>query len=164
MASVHDVAVYILEQQSPMSTMKLQKLVYYSQAWHLVWDDTPLFKEPIEAWANGPVVPALFKIHKRQFEYSAPWPEGSSTNLSKSEKETIGAVVHFYGPLSGRQLSILTHEEAPWNEARGDLGSTDRGWTEITHASMCDFYAALDVSDDAQLIDEIDWDRIGEAD
>jgi len=50
MASVHDVACYILKKQSPMTTMKLQKLVYYCQAWSLVWDEKPLFKERMDAW------------------------------------------------------------------------------------------------------------------
>ncbi len=58
MAHVQDVARYILEKRGRMSAMKLQKLVYYSQGWHLVFDGEPLFAERIEAWANGPVVPA----------------------------------------------------------------------------------------------------------
>jgi uncharacterized phage-associated protein len=33
--------------------LKLQKLLYYSQAWHLVWEDTPLFTARIEAWIDG---------------------------------------------------------------------------------------------------------------
>lgn len=45
MADVFDTAKYILEQSSSMSTMKLQKLCYYSQAWSLVWGDSPLFEE-----------------------------------------------------------------------------------------------------------------------
>jgi len=49
--SVHDVAAYILKKQGEMSAMKLQKLVYYSQAWSLVWDEKPLFRAQIEAWA-----------------------------------------------------------------------------------------------------------------
>lgn len=56
--TVFDVAEYILEQHGEMTSMKLQKLVYYCQAWHLAWSDEPLFRESIEAWANGPVVPA----------------------------------------------------------------------------------------------------------
>ena len=43
MATVFDVARYILEKYGPLSAMKLQKMVYYSQAWSLVWDDAPLF-------------------------------------------------------------------------------------------------------------------------
>src|SRR5271170_6235706 len=58
--NAHDVAAYILQKCGPMTAMKLQKLVYYCQAWSLVWDESPLFNEPIEAWANGPVVPSLF--------------------------------------------------------------------------------------------------------
>jgi uncharacterized phage-associated protein len=65
--SVHDVAAYILTRRSPMSTMELQKLVYYSQAWHLVWDEDRLFPEEIEAWAGGPVVRALYEAHRGEY-------------------------------------------------------------------------------------------------
>lgn len=65
--SVLDVAAYILSQHGPMSHMKLQRLVYYSQAWHLVWEGTPLFPERIEAWANGPVVPVLYEALQGEF-------------------------------------------------------------------------------------------------
>lgn len=54
MANVFDVAKYILVQRGEMSTMKLQKLCYYCQAWSLVWDDKPLFEEEFQAWANVP--------------------------------------------------------------------------------------------------------------
>ena len=33
MATALDVAKYVLEQQGPMTTLKLEKLVYYAQAW-----------------------------------------------------------------------------------------------------------------------------------
>ena len=60
MISVSDVAQYILSKKGSMPVMKLQKLVYYCQAWSLVWDDAPLFSESIEAWANSPVCRILF--------------------------------------------------------------------------------------------------------
>lgn len=50
-----------------MSAVKLQKLCYYSHAWHLAWDGVPLFTEPIHAWANGPAIPALYEMHKGQY-------------------------------------------------------------------------------------------------
>ena len=53
MASVLDVAKYILTQQGEMTAMKLHKLIYYSQAWSLVWDEDALFSEEIQAWAYG---------------------------------------------------------------------------------------------------------------
>ena len=67
MACADDVAAYILERRTPLTAMKLQKLLYYSYAWHLVWDEEQLFQESIEAWANGPVVPAIYERHRGQF-------------------------------------------------------------------------------------------------
>ena len=67
MASVFDVAKYILEKQGRMSTWKLQKLCYYAQAWTYTWTEKPLFDEEFEAWANGPVCPCLFREHKGRF-------------------------------------------------------------------------------------------------
>jgi uncharacterized phage-associated protein len=61
---VVDIAEYMLTQLGEMTAMKLHKLVYYSQAWHLVWDGVPLFGDEIQAWANGPVIPALYELHK----------------------------------------------------------------------------------------------------
>ncbi len=57
MADVFDVAAYILNKQGRMTTMKLQKLCYYAQAWHLVWAEKPLFDEPIQAWGEWPGMP-----------------------------------------------------------------------------------------------------------
>jgi uncharacterized phage-associated protein len=67
MAAVLDVAQFILRRHGPMSAMKLQKLVCYSQAWSLVWDEKRLFPARIEAWANGPVVTKLYQAHRGQF-------------------------------------------------------------------------------------------------
>ena len=44
MASVFDAATCILSRAGGMTAMKLQKLVYYAQAWSLVWDERPLFR------------------------------------------------------------------------------------------------------------------------
>lgn len=71
MVSVFDVAVSILEEHGPMTAMKLQKLVYYCQAWHLVWEGEPMFREEIQAWASGPVVPELYAAHKGLFKVSS---------------------------------------------------------------------------------------------
>ena len=60
MATVFDTAKYIVDKCGEIDTWKLQKLVYYFQAWSLVWDERPLFDAKIEAWENGPVCPDLF--------------------------------------------------------------------------------------------------------
>jgi uncharacterized phage-associated protein len=160
MADVQDVAAYILERSGAMSAMKLQKLVYYSQAWHLVWEDEPLFQDRIEAWANGPVVYAIFEGHRGSYRVDPPWRRGDSSHLTSNEKSTIDAVIQEYEPLTGRQLSFLTHSEDPWRDARHGLSPTARSNSEITLESMGRFYSALDTSEDAVAIDEIDWNEI----
>jgi uncharacterized phage-associated protein len=142
MVTAHDVAAYILQKQGEMTAMKLQKLVYYCQAWSLVWDEEPLFRERIEAWANGPVVPALYRFHKGQFKVSS-WPRGDSSKLTKKQRETIDAVLRYYGNRSSQWLSDLTHRERPWAEARSGLSPGDPGATEISHASMDEYYGSL---------------------
>jgi uncharacterized phage-associated protein len=142
MANVHDVAAYILRKQGAMTAMKLQKLAYYSQAWSLVWDEKPLFRQRIEAWANGPVVPELYESHRGKFEVRT-WPQGNPGNLTLEAKETIGAVLAHYGNKSSQWLSDLTHQEGPWVDARRGLPPGARGNNEITHAAMAEFYGSL---------------------
>lgn len=142
MTTVHDVAAYILAKKGQMTAMKLQKLVYYSQAWSLVWDEKPVFAEPIEAWANGPVAPALYAKHRGHFEVGA-LAGGSKDALSAAERETVDTVLKTYGDFTAAQLSELTHSEAPWRDAREGLAPGERGSKEITHADMAEFYGAL---------------------
>ena len=126
-----------------MTAMKLQKLVYYSQAWSLVWDDEPLFAEQIQAWANGPVVYELFDTHRGQYSVSPPWPAGDPSALMAYERETIDAVLEHYGDWSPQQLSDLTHREEPWRRARGSLPAGDHSTAEITPAMLSEYYGQL---------------------
>ncbi len=142
MASVHDVSKYILKKNGPMTTWKLQKLVYYCQAWSLVWDEAPLFQARIEAWANGPVAPELYRFHKGNFRVSS-WPRGKIGNLTKDEKETIDAVLAYYGDKSSQWLKDLTHLEAPWKDARKGVPPGARSMNTISHASMFEYYDSL---------------------
>lgn len=142
MATVHDVAAYILKKQRSMTAMKLQKLIYYCQAWSLVWDEKPLFSEKIQAWANGPVVPDLYARHRGQYSVGS-WSHGNCKRLSDEQRETIDAVLGYYGDKSSQWLSDLTHREDPWLHARKGLPPGARGSKVITHASMAEYYDAL---------------------
>ena len=142
MASVHDVAAYILRRLGSVTTWKLQKLAYYSQAWSLVWDERPLFKAEIQAWANGPVIPELYQVHKGQFRV-ASWPKGDASALKPEERATVDGVLDFYGDKTSQWLSDLTHAEKPWREARGSLTDGERGHQVITLASMHGYYSGL---------------------
>jgi uncharacterized phage-associated protein len=141
--NVFDVAEYILNKLVSISAMKLQKLVYYSQAWSLVWDDEPLYPESIEAWANGPVIPALYARHKGKFKALEGDFHGDFSKLNGIQKETIDAVLEFYGDKSSQWLSDLTHMEAPWQEARKGLKPLERGKNIISLASMAEYYNSI---------------------
>ncbi len=140
--SVFDVAAYVLKKTGTITTMKLQKLVYYCQAWSLVWDEKPLFPETIEAWANGPVVRDLFSFHRGNFEISSV-PIGNPDLLNKKQKDTIDIVIEFYGDKSSQWLIDLTHQEKPWKDARKGLSSTDRGYRAIKLDDMANYYSSL---------------------
>jgi uncharacterized phage-associated protein len=142
MATVHDVASYLLKKCGPLTVMKLQKLAYYSQAWSLVWDEKPLFNARIEAWANGPVIPALYKVHKGLFVVRK-WPDGNPDNLNQDQKDTLDGVVKFYAQKPAQWLSDLTHREKPWLDARKGLAEGERGDNEITPAAMDEYYSSL---------------------
>lgn len=145
MATVHDVAAYVLRRKGAMTTMKLQKLVYYSQAWSLVWDDAPLFAESIEAWANGPVCRELYARHRGQFMIST-LERGDPEVLTQNQKETVDAVLTFYGDKSSQWLSDLTHREDPWLRARAGVGELERGESVISLASMQEYYSGLSLN------------------
>lgn len=140
--SVHDVAAYILEKVGSITTWKLQKLVYYSQAWSLVWDEKPLFKARIEAWANGPVCPELYTEHRGQFRVDR-WPRGNAAKLTNEQRDTVDAVLRFYGDKPSQWLSDLTHREVPWKKARGRTPTGERSNAEISLGSMADYYGRL---------------------
>ena len=89
-----DVAVYILNSLGSCTSMKLHKLLYYCQAWSLVWDEAPLFSDRIEAWANGPVVKDVFSYHRGVFIVDADiFPTGNVDRLSSIQIDTIDSVL-----------------------------------------------------------------------
>ena len=134
MPSVNDVAAFIEQSLGDLSAYKLQKLVYYAQAWSLAWDNKPLFANVIKAWTNGPVSPELW--HDRKSGH-----RGNPLALSASDAETVCAVLDFYGPMNADMLIKLSHREAPWRDARKGLAPSAVGQEAITHEAMRAYYA-----------------------
>lgn len=144
MASVFDCAEYILRKTGHISTMKLQKLCYYAQAWSLAWTEQPLFSERIEAWVNGPVCPQLFYSHKGKFLVGpGEMQTGCPEELTEDEKDTIDRVLDYYGSWEPYELREQTHAELPWREARGTLPDDAPCSNEITLSSMGEYYGNL---------------------
>ncbi len=144
MATVFDVAKYVLEHTGKITTMKLQKLVYYCQAWSLVWDEVPLFEEDFQAWANGPVCPELFERHKGRFEVDVSlFSNIPDYNFSQDAIETMDSVLSFYKDKEPQWLSELTHKEAPWKEARQGIPNGASCSNVISKDSMQQYYGGL---------------------
>ena len=149
MANVRDIAKCFLylddtNEGGGISNLKLQKLVYYSQVWSLVWDDKPLFQSRIEAWANGPVSPELYGEHRGTYSVSASqFSKLARGVLSNTQKETIDAVLEAYGDKSAQWLSDQTHVELPWQHARVGLSDSARSSSPITHEAMAEYYGSL---------------------
>lgn len=124
--------------------LKLQKMVYYAQAWALVFFDKPLFNEHIEAWTHGPVIPKLFNEYKEYGLDYEPLPEPKSCPESdENTKKLIEDIIEVYGEHSARYLEELTHQEDPWRNARKNLPLEAKSNEIITQASMLDFYTKL---------------------
>jgi len=146
--SVHDVAAYITEMHTKnidffFRTEKLQQLLYYCQAWSLVWDKKPLFKEKIRAWPNGPVVEEIYDVYGGNC-FVHRWRKGVSTRLNKTQRATIESVLTYYGTKDSQWLSDLIHKEEPWKKARMGLKPFKPSNRIITHASMMEYYNGLE--------------------
>lgn len=144
MATIFDVAKYITERTGEVSAMKLQKLMYYAQAWSLVWEEERLFTDDFQAWANGPVLPTLYARHRGMFKVDASlFAEASSDNLTDAERGNIDKVLAFYGDKTAQWLSNLTHQENPWLHARGDLPAGASSEVVIPQAAIHEYYSSL---------------------
>jgi uncharacterized phage-associated protein len=116
MLPVDKVAKYLIR-YLPVDNLKLQKLLYYSQAFHLVLHDKiPLFPEPIEAWDYGPVVPPVYRKYK-PYGFDILRNSGKPPVLSADEKKTVDMVIGDLGFMTGTELINLTHRETPWINA-----------------------------------------------
>lgn len=143
MAHVSNVARYFLslaeeEAGDDVSNLKLQKLLYYAQGFHLALFDKPLFTNEIRAWTHGPVVADVYHDYKRYGSGVIPRTECELEALTTEEKELLDEVYQVYGQYSAWKLRNMTHEEAPWVNAYAQGADT-----VISPAAMRDFFQTL---------------------
>ncbi|MEM7058626.1 MAG: type II toxin-antitoxin system antitoxin SocA domain-containing protein [Pseudomonadota bacterium] len=122
-----------------ITPLKLQKLVYYAQAWFLANFDRPIFKDDFEAWAHGPAHPGLYGKY-RGFAWEA-LPKEDGSVPPKFMDGFLSAVYDEYGQYSAKKLERMTHEELPWKEARGNLAPEAASKNKISKLAMRNFYA-----------------------
>lgn len=121
--SANDIADYFIykakkEDQELISHLKLQKLVYYAQGLHLAVHGKPIFREKIEAWNYGPVVPELYSKYKHYGAKGiAPDKTYNPESINKEMRTFLDEVYSAFGQLSAVGLMNLTHEDNCWKEA-----------------------------------------------
>jgi len=103
-----------------ISNLKLQKLLYYAQGCFLAFYDRPLFKDEIEAWAHGPVVPSVYREFKKNGSAGiSEWKTiPSQIKFSEEEEDVLEKVYDYFGQFSAWKLRNMTHEETPWQETK----------------------------------------------
>lgn len=148
-----DVAQHVYDRYGWVDAWKLEKLVYYTQAWHLAWDGRPLFEQEFEAWPDGPVSRDLHRENKygRKHTLDPVLPDADSSALTSHERQIVDAVLDFYGGLSTQELIDLTHKDSPWVVARGNLPPKAPSSIKLSVAEMRRCYTAKAVSGQADV-------------
>ena len=117
-----------------LTNLKLQKLLYYQQGYHLAAFGTPLFSEDIEAWMYGPVVPVVYDMFSEYGSSALPIVDGEIA-LDEEEEILFNQVYDAYREFSAIGLMNRTHTERPWIEATPH----DRG-TVIPQSMMASYF------------------------
>lgn len=138
MNDVLDVCRYAInysnEKEYGISNLKLQKILYFIQAYFLMITKSPCFSAKIKAWDFGPVVPEAYREYKQygsaniptvksyiEFDETNPWNSKSvkynDSVIEKKDKKMINAVVDKFADYSATDLVKLTHRQTPWREA-----------------------------------------------
>lgn len=147
MISVNDVAKAVLEEfKDPISTMKLQKLVYFVSGWHLGVLQEEMFSESFEAWISGPVSPILFDSHKNcKYEVSKDsFSFGSLDLLNDFELGLVKAVTKVYFNYTSYELSeICRRIGTPWSITRGNLPEEEPSHLIIDNNLTADYFRNL---------------------
>jgi len=134
-----------------ISNKKLQKLLYYIQAWHLVYFDKNLFDDKPEAWAHGPVYPVAYHKYKKfganplkpvDFDFTEP-DVFTQLDIKKEQVELVKSVLVKYGSISAYQLELISHSEQPWLEKRKGFSDFAISSEAISFSTMKSFYEKL---------------------
>lgn len=147
--TLNSVADYLLcfaqEHGDVMTPLKLQKMVFYADAWYMALnDDKELIADQFEAWVHGPVARDLY-IRFADYKWQPITSEIKCPELPDDVSEHLSEIYNVFGRFSAYELEQMTHQEKPRLIARGDTPSDapcrngiDKGVTAEFYRSMMD--------------------------
>ena len=159
MRSAIEIVPYLLKRYGKgsvdlISPLKLQKLLYYAQAWSLVFRGKALFYEDIEAWIHGPVVPCVYRRYKH-YGYNTLPEEDLINELKTDEIDILNTVLMNYGRKSAKFLEELSHSEYPWLKARKGFRADQPSNRRISVRDMMNYYVQFMQSEQPRKISPI---------
>jgi uncharacterized phage-associated protein len=136
------------DKQSPITNLKLHRLVYYAQAWHLAILKRELISENFEAWVNGPIIPVLFKQYLH-FGWKPIIREDLKEGISDVLLKTFGPdtqqlledVIYEYFGIDTYELEKLVTNEDPWLLTRGGIPEDQPSNKIIEKEIMRNYYS-----------------------
>lgn len=139
---------YILKHYGPMSHLKLQKLVYYCDAYSLAYFGKSLITDDFEAWVHGPVCRRLYdslKDKSKLYSDVAYASDGIDVDkefsiLTSDQQSLISSVLSQLSSWSSFELEVSTHQESPWKNARKGYSEADKCSVVISKDDMREYY------------------------
>lgn len=132
-----DVAQYLIDTHGAMTNLKLQKILYFVQAWNLTWNGDPAFQGEIQAWQMGPASPELYEAAKHYGKEPVRVLSSANPELVDEDlRAVIAAIMEHYGEMTAGQLVELTHEDSAWVAARDGLPEEMPSDLAITENAM----------------------------
>ena len=125
-----------------LTNLKLQKLVYYAQAWHLALSGKPLFDDEIQAWIHGPVIPTVYQRFKK-CGYDPIGIQVEAPDFDVKIKKYLAKIFDVFGKFTAWDLQQMTHQELPWRNARKGLAPDEPSSNAISLDDMMSFYRKL---------------------
>jgi uncharacterized phage-associated protein len=138
---VQTLAKFIIQNSDRVSNLKLQKLLYYVQGWHLALKGEPIFTAEIQAWVHGPVTPEVFHLYKH-FRWNPIEKPTEDLAMPASIASHTKLVLDAYGKYAASQLEALSHSESPWIDARMGLSPNAPSNAVISHQAMRVYFAS----------------------
>lgn len=146
--TIFDIANFFLkivdrDSGSTITPLKLQKILYYAQGYHLAYYDKELFPEDFQAWAHGPANEEIYEKYKEFGFNSIPYPEEEIPDIDDEKNDFLNDIWQTFGIYDGKYLEEQTHREKPWIDARKGYAPGAKCQEIISKQSMKDFFKAL---------------------